>query len=509
MQKINLKNYETTNFTLAAKKIIILDSGTAVFYFEVYTQERKYKAEVSPDKIKRTRFLRDFPVMIKDEKAFYEQLRQTIFEMRFAESETIYQTNRNGIQKVNGDWMFVYTNGSIGADGHHPNIHSGIPGFYLPLETVMGLGKDTGKNPGKRKEAVKKLFHEYNRNPDVFYPLFLLNLMSVTNGFFRIHGEPGFMKLTFWMDGASGSGKTELAKAAGSYAFMDEDLNGNLVSATAKRSYALENLERSSGRVFILDDVKGEKVRERKNSVRNIVDDCLRSIFQGRLTDVSRAQAAPANIDACALVTGEYMEMEESQNARLMYLKVDGFLKDRKNSSALRVLQDHPLLLTEVCTDYIRWLMEKMDCADFWPQLAARLDEMRGCMKSYAGIHNAERLSENENMLKMAAEMAKDYLWDIGLPKEYTEKWRKYAASGIESVCSNTFALLGGEEMILQKALEKALRTCRIRKARYERAYQNGDGFAFRQDYFMLRKDDEFLYIENYEQSLLHNTGGK
>lgn len=175
------------------------------------------------------------------------------------------------------------------------------------------------------------LFDQYNRNSNVFYPLFLFNVMAITNGYFRSVFEPCFMKLTLWLDGSSGSGKTELAKTAGNYTFTDESLNRELISVTDNRKYALRRLSQSSGMVRILDDVKKENTSERKNSSKIIVDDFLRSIFQGKVTDSgSGRNPGPKWIDACAIITGEYLETVESQNARLLYLKVDGFLKDRK-----------------------------------------------------------------------------------------------------------------------------------------------------------------------------------
>lgn len=48
------------------------------------------------------------------------------------------------------------------------------------------------------------------------------------------------------------------------------------------------------------------------------------------MTDIESTNSKPVLIDTCAIITGEYMEKIESQNARIIYLDVDGFVKDKK-----------------------------------------------------------------------------------------------------------------------------------------------------------------------------------
>lgn len=512
MNYIKISNYEVedgfyakngermTNFLiLCVKKIIVENSNSIAFSFVVYIKGREYPLIIPFNKIRRTRFLQEVPVKFKDEEEFYVQFRNELLEMDFEKDDILYQTNRNGLQQINGKWVFVYTNGSIGVDGFDSKIYSGISGFYIPPEAIV--------DPNKTKETVKNLFQEYNINPEVFYPLFFLNIMAITNGYFRSIGEQGFMKLTFWLDGNSGAGKTELAKTVGTYIFEDKDLNSNLVSVTGKRSYVLKRLCDSSGTVFILDDVKNEKVRERNNSVNIIVDDCVRSVNQGKMTDTSNKQSVPELIDTCTLITGEYMDTQESQNARLIYLKVDGFLKDKKNSDTLRRLQKNPMWLTTVCAGYVQWLLRQMQDDNFSKSLIDKLDKMRHNQKNYDGIDNAERLNENRYMLEMACFMAEKYFENIRLTGEYIEKYHEYAMKSIEKACNNTYALLGGEKMILYKAMKNVLKTCKIRKARYQSNIPCKDRVCkYRQDYFMLYDDDDVLYIEDYDESLLKST---
>ncbi len=481
------------------QKIVQVENNLAEYGIVIQREGVDYHVRVLENDLYCTRFLRHIPLGDIDELGFYKWIRQQIANARFAESDIWYRTDRNGLQKVNEQWMFVFSNGAICETGYTSRVYSGIGECYVPPEAIVDSREVKG--------TIKSLFGTFSINPKAFYPLFLLNIMSITNGYLRLLGEKQFMKITIWLAGTSGSGKTELAKAMGTYVFADSDLNCNAVSATARRNCVLENLSYSSGSVFIFDDVKHESVRDRNNGVKNKIDDILRSVFNGRLTDVLNRQAIPPLIDACALITGEYRQTEESQNARLLYLNVDGFLQDKNNSETLRTLQKNPLWLTTVCCDYIRWLLTKIGDDTWQPFLKGKLDEMRSEKRRYIDINNAARLNENRHMVELAYILLERYLREMDLTEEFISKCARNAELSIESLCSNTFALLGGEQMIVQKAVSELVRKCKIRKARFQNnSVYSDNGFKYRQDYFMLQADDDILFIEDYEESLVMNT---
>lgn len=141
--------------------------------------------------------------------------------------------------------------------------------------------------------------------------------------------------------------------------------NKEFVSATGRRRRALECLEQSSGIVCILDDVKEENVRERKNSIKNIVDDFIRSVFQGRMTDAAKVNNKPKEVDTCAIINGEYMDTKESRNARMLCLRMREFIGDRRNLEGINELQKNPFWLTTVCIGYIQWLLAMMEESSF------------------------------------------------------------------------------------------------------------------------------------------------
>lgn len=508
MIKLRIQNYEekrgcyvqngkeVTNFTLGVMKIITEGGSSAEYKFYVYTYEQTYTVTIPLGQLNEKKFLRALPVFIEDEGNFYRQLRTAVLRKEFSEDEILYRTDRNGLQKVKGQWIYVYTNGSIDKSGFRKDIYSGVEGAYIPESAVV--------EPKKGKEAVDKLFYIYNSNCEIYYPLFFMNLMAITNGYFNMLGEPYFMKLTLWLDGPSGIGKTSLIREAGTYTFRDEQLNKEFVSATGRRRHALECLERSSGMVCILDDVKQENVRERKNSIKNIVDDFIRSVFQGRMTDAAKVNSKPKEVDTCAIINGEYMDTKESQNARMLCLRMKEFIGDRRNLDGINELQKNPLWLTVVCIGYIRWILTMMEESSFPEMLNGKLRELRNSQGRYAGISNAVRLNENQHMMEMAQMLAGMYFCRIGMTEEFMERFVSNARLSIRALCDSTFELLGGEQAVLAEALERVFSKCKIRKACFvECNLIRNRECRYLQEYFWIDRNEGFVWIESYRKSLL------
>ncbi len=486
-----------SNFVVCVHRILILDLMSPEFCLEVRGRENTFSLRLTLNEIMSKRFLRNVPVFIDNEAAFYQEFRRSLLKTDFGEEDTSYQTNNNGLQEVKGHLSYVFSNGSIVRNGFSSQIYSGRDGVFVPPEAVNNLDLDV---EGTRC-ATKRLFEIFDCEPNIFYPLFFLNISAICNGYFQRLGEREFMRFTIWIDGSSGSGKTELAKAAGTFTFADEFLNPNLINATSRAKYVLERLRSSSGSVCILDDVKDERVRDRRNSVATIVDDVLRSIYQGMLTDGSGQL-----INACALITGEYMDTQESQNARIFYLKADQFLKRDKNSTALRKLQKNPLLLTTVCCSFIQWLLGKVEETSFPKLLLQKIEVMRSQEKEYKGIGNAERLNENIYMLRMAQEMTALFFVDIGLSEVFLVNFNRCAVDSIRTLGDNTYILLGGESMALLKVTENILRKCKLRKAQFIENREGDDLCKYYQAEFMIQEEDDFVYIDDIEKSLQLST---
>lgn len=486
---------QEVDYGLGIRKIQYETEVEETYAVQVRIGRRLYTRNYTLPQITRRKFLQEFGIEIEDEPQFYRKFRRQILQMEFSGEYISYETARNGLQRVAGRWMYVFGNGSIDASGFRPDVKSRIGGIYFPPDKVY-----------ERESCISdicKLFHVFHVNPSIFYPMFLINIMGITNGYLRKIGEDSFMRLTLWLDGASGSGKTEIAKA-GTYAFGDKEFDRKaIVSVTGKRKDVLMMLLQSSGGVGIVDDVKQEAVRERRNGVKNNVDDCIRSIFQGYLTDSVSGQSGDKKIDCCAVITGEYLDTCESQNARMIYIRADGFLKNKKNAEALRFLQEQPKLLAGVCGGYIRFLLRKMEESSFQKLIKVKLREARSGIKMYQGINNAERLHENRCMLEIAAWMAAEYFRDIDMKDAFISEFCQDADKGINEAMDATFYLLGGGQMLFLKAMERILQKSRVRKAYYKETFARASKWQYRQEYFCINKDyDDFLWIEDYKKSM-------
>lgn len=364
-----------------------------------------------------------------------------------------------------------------------------------------------GKYVSQLKAVIEKLFKHYNICPRVFYTLFFNNIMAITNGYFRIIGEDYFMKLTIWLDGVSDSGKTRVAEVVGTYTFSNEKLEKEYVSATGKRRYAMRCLSQMSGNVFILDDYKAEEIRERRNSVKLIIDDTIRSVFQGKMTDVDTVNSRPKTIDSCAVITGEFVETKESLNARMVYINIDRSISDEVFKNTVAILKTNRLWLTSVCAGYIQWLLRMMEESSFPELLKARLKELRKEKQAYAGINSAVRLNENRRMLEMAKELTANYFNEVGMPSDFIHNFQQNAKQSIETAMDSTFELLGAEQAIITAIMEKISSNCKVRNAAYQESYCFRK-YKYYQEHFWICEDDEFVWIRNYQESLAEKDRG-
>lgn len=487
-----------TNFILCAEQIK-KRGGKVAYRIEIDIGDEVFEMNILPEDLNRKRFLAGFPAYIEKEAEFYKLLRKSLFEKKFEEEEIIHHTEENGLQIVNGDYVFVFSNGSLSKNGFCKEISSQIEGIYFPEEAVL--------QPEQQKAVIEKLFKHYNICPRVFYTLFFNNIMAITNGYFRSIGEDYFMKLTIWLDGVTDSGKSRVVEACGTYAFRDEKLEKEYVSATVKKRYAMRRLSQMSGSVFILDDYKAEEVRERRNSVKLVIDDIIRSIFQGKMTDVDTVNSKLKPIDACAVITGEFVETKESLNARMVYINIDCSMADEGFKNTVAILKNNRLWLTSVCAGYIQWLLKIMEENSFPELLKARLKELRKEKQEYGGINSAVRLNENRRMLEMAKELTTDYFKEVGMPEGFIHNFQQMAKQSIEAVMDGTFELLGAEQAIMSAIMEKIFSNCKIRNAAYQESYSYGK-CKYCQQHFLIHEDDEFVWINDYQKSLTEKERG-
>lgn len=87
------------------------DNGNTedAYTLQVSMGKRSYIRQYTLSQITKRKFLQEFAIDIDNESKFYQKLRKEILQMEFPDEYISYETYRNGLQKVNGKWMYVKT----------------------------------------------------------------------------------------------------------------------------------------------------------------------------------------------------------------------------------------------------------------------------------------------------------------------------------------------------------------------------------------------------------------
>lgn len=90
----------------------------------------------------------------------------------------------------------------------------------------------------------------------------------------------------------------------------------------------------------------------------------------------------------------------------------------------------------------------------------------------------------------------------MGMGESFVDEYTGHMDKCINEVMDATWQVLGGGQMVLQKALEWVFRHAKIRKAAY-RYCRGASGVAYQQEYFWIHSgQDEFVLIDDYGKSL-------
>ena len=294
-----------------------------------------------------------------------------------------------------------------------------------------------------------------------------------------------------------------MAKALSLFTAVNEFGHKELLQATTSKRQILKTLATSKGVTIILDDVKRENVQGQRDHSRIAVDAILRSVFSGCLTE-DYAQKS-TSVDTCAIITGEYMETSDSQNGRLLYKDVSGFLKDECNSETLRQFQRDTSLIAEVMEGVIVWLCSQLENEDFMERCKEYYYQMQSEKSLYCSLDNGLRLQENYNMMRFVHYIWHEYIISLEFEsKTSIAKFNKAAEESLRNLIEDTSLLLGGLKAALVQIIDTILETSNIRKAQYidEGHYLcKQSTCAWRQSEFCLWNQDDFLYIEDLERS--------
>lgn len=442
---------EETNFLISLETVSVrLPDGERIYEFKILVDgDKEYFKEFSAKELNRNRWVSDIPapVFIQDRRQFYKEFQRALIEESKERKIQRYIMEGVGLQEVEGRTVFVFSNGAITSQGFETEIYTRIPGFYF--------SGDIADKTASIKN-INQLMDIMSVNIEVFYPLFLANILSVLALPFKQWGLPA--PPTIWLDGNSGSGKTSLAKAVAT--FTDQDVYGGkkIVSSTERIRQVTENLVKSAGIPFIFDDVKYEATQRQREKSRASFDIVLRSVYQGEVTELtSKGDSGNKGVCTCAVVTGEYMETSESQNARLVYLNISEFIQDPDNRIALKTLQEHPTLMPNTIGCFIQWWIRKNENSEFRGICLKWYDEIRKEVWIYEGLPNGERLKTNRAIMQLATGLFQYFIKETGDIKQYSQQFIQSAEESVNAVVKSTFHLLGGMEAAVRQALGEVL----------------------------------------------------
>lgn len=124
-------------------------------------------------------------------------------------------------------------------------------------------------------------------------------------------------------------------------------------------------------------------------------------------------------------------------------------------------------------------------------------------MKTGNNMKQFVRETENCNMLKMVEWFCVRFFKDVGMSEPFIEKFECISAQSIQNICATSLYIQGGEEMLIKAVLDSMFSKCRFRNAVYQKEPYPLNKWEYRQTYFWIQDSEDFLYIEDYEKSLL------
>jgi hypothetical protein len=336
--------------------------------------------------------------------------------------------------------------------------------------------------------------------PNVFVPVFMISLAAMLKLPLRTCGVP--IGITLWLYGNHGSGKTELAKNVAQITTSTPAGDKFLTPATEKSGIVLRGLVESNGDIFVLDDVKQETVQNQRAKVRTNVDNVLRGTYQGYIVETKKE----CMVGTCSLVTGEYLETTASQNARILFLDISGFLKQEKSSKALRFFQDDPRLLASMIGDIQQWLMAKLAEDQFRKDLMIQW-RMLQKERRYGIGEDANRRFDAICQMRMILEVLGKYHAERGI-QDITEKlcFREHANRALEKVEEATARIQGALEAMIIQAVTEIMQDSVVTVADYDGSCSWNRRMKYQQEQFAFYNDEHFVYIHSMARSNLIKT---
>jgi hypothetical protein len=279
-----------------------------------------------------------------------DYIRHIIFTLgaKYAERRTVY--THTGWRQINGKYIYMYQNGTIGADDVSVELEGNLQAYEMNTAAKFSDGI----------HAVKDLFHI--APPRIITPLIAITFLSPLNEFFRQGGcEPAFVLYLL--------GRTQTKKstvAALMLSFFGRFTSSNLPSsfkdtqnAIEKKGYILKDI------LTVIDDFHPVSHYRERQSMEQTAQSIARgygdrAARERMSSDITIRPGYPPRGNA--IITGEdFPNIGQSGSARNFIVELNP--GDVPNSKSLNAVQEKAWngCLIAFMRGYIKWLIPQAE----------------------------------------------------------------------------------------------------------------------------------------------------
>ena len=343
-----------------------------------------------------------------------DRLRAAIQEHSNPEKVTVYE--HSGWRKVNGEYVYLHADGTIGATG----IQTQLP------KPAVRLTEPSDAN--QLQEAVQASIRLLEAAPrTVSWPLLVAPYRAAIDTFYT-------NRQSLFLAGRTQAGKSCLAALAQQHfgsSFDADSLPGSWLSTFSALGQLCHQMKDA---VVVVDDFKPAHLANNSKEADEKADMLLRAQANG--TGRQRYNTGKCGIsshDPTSLVisTGEEIPPGESLRARLMILKLKQGDVDWRVVGRLQA-DARAGRFTEAMAGYIDWIRTRA------PGLEGRLDERFEVWRKYFRTRfpsNLKRVVDNAADLVVGAELFLKFAVSVGaIPEDRRYTLLKEAAHAIEEV---------------------------------------------------------------------------
>jgi hypothetical protein len=317
-----------------------------------------------------------------------EQLREAIQTLSDPARQVIYQ--HTGWREVDGEWVFLFHGGAIGADDVTVDLDRALNRYALP-----DLAEDV-------QEAVQMSLGFLDCGPRIVtVPILCATYLAPL----AHHLGPDFV---VWLVGVTGSLKSELAALAQRH-FGRFDRKHLPCSWTSTENAIEGRLFHAKDVVCVVDDYAPRGDRWSQTAMERSAQRIVRSVgnqsSRGRLrSDLTHRPDRPPR--GVIFATGEDLPPTSSIQARLVVVAVE---KQQLDLAVVTEMQRSGDRLAQAMAGYISWLRPRF--SDLAPELQAKFRDARGRFQGATGhMRQPEALAQ----LYLGMDMASQYFHEIG-----------------------------------------------------------------------------------------------